>query len=404
LPLVSTRADVVDYDPSSYAIQAHPFGVYKRLRNEAPLYRNERLGFWALSRFDDVHAALADPATYSSAEGVQLESSAANLGLQAEMMLNMDPPKHTQMRALVSRAFTPKRIAALEPDLRILCRDLLDRIAARGGGDAVRDYAAVIPVAVITALIGLPDEARDNLKQLTDRINHREPGSVHPPADASVAGADLFRLFAALVAARKEHPADDMATALLAARIEGEDGSVHGLADHQIAMFDLLLAVAGYETTSKLIANAIVALERFADQRRLLLADPARVPAAVEETVRYDGSSQYVARVTTCPVELHGQEVAAGSRVVLVLGAANRDEREFDEPDRFDVTRTIRRHLAFGHGIHYCLGAALARLETKVAIEELLNRFPNYRVDLDRVERKYSSNFRGLSAAPFAVA
>jgi cytochrome P450 len=385
----------LEYDPGAYAIQEDPFPIYRWLRDAMPLYRNERRGFWALTRFDDVHGALGDPATYSSAHGVQLEQSAETLGFQAEMILNMDPPRHGDLRQLVSRAFTPRRMAALEEPIRSECRALLDDLAERGGGDLVDDYAAIVPATVIAALVGLAPGDRVALRQLTDRVNHREPGSIAPPADADRAGIDLYKLFAGLVERRRAEPADDLASALLA---------TERLTDVEMVMFDLLLAVAGYETASKLIANLGVALARDRAQRQLLLDDPSLAAAAIEESLRHDGSSHYVGRVTTRDAQWHGDVIPEGSRVLLVLGAANRDDREFDDPDRLDVRRHIRRHVAFGHGIHFCLGAALARLEARIALQELLARLPDHEIDLTALERKYSTNFRGYSRVPITTA
>jgi cytochrome P450 len=392
----------LEYDPGSYEIQADPFPAYRWMQAEAPLYRNERLGFWALTRFDDVLAGLSDAETYSSAAGTQLESDPATMASQGEMMLFNDPPKHTVLRKLVNRAFTPRRVRELEDGIRVLCKQLLDDLAARGEGELVEDFAARVPMTVIGMLIGIPAADHDAVRHLTDRINHREPGTVQPPPDSIEAGVEVYRYVHALVGERRRAPCDDMATALVQAETD-DDGRVHRLTDHQIVMFCILLALGGYETTTKLLANLAVALERFPDQKAALLADAALVPSAVEESLRHDAPSHYQGRVTTRPVTWYGTTVPEGSRILLVNGAANRDERVFTDPDRFDVRRQFERHLAFGHGVHHCLGANLARLEAVVALTELLPWLPTIEVDLDGLERRWSSNFRGWSVVPVRV-
>jgi cytochrome P450 len=383
----------VEYDPSSYEIQDDPFTVYRWLRDEAPLYRNDRFDFWALTRFTDVLAALGDPATYSSAQGTQLESGGASLAIQQEMMLFKDPPDHTVLRKLVSRAFTPRRVAEMEATVRDLCSTFLDDLAASGGGDLVDGYAGRLPMTVIASLVGIPLANADDVRDWADRINHRDPGSVEPPADAAAAGMELYLYFDAMLKERRAAPQDDMASALVAT----------GITQEQAVMFCVLLALGGYETTTKLIANLAVALARHPDQRALVAGDAALVPNAVDESLRHDSPSHYQARVTTTDVVWHGTTVPAGARILLVNGAANRDDREFAAPDDFDLRRSPERHLAFGHGPHFCIGASLARLEARVALEVLLERCPSYEIDLDNLERRHSSNFRGLSKAPVAL-
>lgn len=383
----------MEYDPASYEIQADPFPVYRWLRDEAPVYRNERHGFYALSRFEDVLGALTRPEVFSSTSGPQLEATTEGLADLQEMMIGTDPPKHTELRKLVSRAFTPRRVNELEPFVRQTSRALLEELAERGSGDFVASFGALLPATVITTLMGFPTSYRDDVRTLTDRLLHRDPGALAPPPDAAAAGMELYLMLAELVRERRAHPTDDMATALTETELD----------DHQIAMFYVLLAVAGYETTAKLLANLVVELEQFRDQRKLVADDLSLVPATIEESLRFESPAQYQLRVTTEPVTLHGTTIDAGERVVIVAGAANRDEREFTDPDAFDVRRNASRHLGFGHGIHFCLGASLARMEGVVALEELLARHPDYEVDLGGVERRWSSNFRGLSKVPITL-
>jgi cytochrome P450 len=393
----------MDFTPADPELQEDPFPVYRWLRDDAPVYYNKDHDFWALSRFDDVLAAMGDYETFSSAQGVQLETASEDMGLVGEQLLSMDPPRHRRMRDLVSRAFTPRRISELEPQVRDLCRDLLEPMMSCGGGDLVGDFAARLPMTVISLLVGIPPEDRDDVRHLTDRLLHRDPGVIAVPPDAEKAGIELYRLMAGLVASRRAEPAGDMITALLAAEISDE-GGIHRLADHEVVMFLMLLAIAGYETTTKLIAGLGVALERFPEERAVLVEDLGLVPGAVEEALRWDGPSHYFLRVTTGQVELHDQVILPGERVLLVAGAANRDDRQFDDPDAFRVRRQVGRHAGFGHGIHHCLGAALARLETRVALQSLLTAAPRFEVDLDHLQRRWSTNFRGYSSVPVSLA
>jgi len=392
------------YDPSSYALHDDPFPTYRRLQAEAPLFRNEELGFWALTRFDDVIGGLGDPATYSSAQGTLVEHIQST-DPPPDMMIFADPPHHDVLRKLVSRAFTPRRIADMEAKVRTMCDDWLDPLVEARGGEVVADLAGLLPMAVIGALLGAPPEDNARLKALSDRLLHREDGSVARPEDAAVAGAELWMYFSELVAARRAAPGDDMMTALVEAEIpdDAADGAPRRLTEDEIVYFCLLLGVAGNETTAKMIATGTVVLAEFPDERARLAADPGLWPGAVEELLRFDPPSHYQGRVTTRPVVWHGHEVAEGEIVLLVNGAANRDPAAFDEPGRFVADRRIERHLAFGHGVHYCLGAALARLETRVALEELVRRFPDYEVDRGGIERFHSTNIRGLSRVPFAA-
>ena len=375
------------YDPFSYEVHEDPFPIYRWLRDEAPVWRNDELGFWTLARYDDVLHASVDWATFSSAQGTTLE------GVFGPMILSMDPPDHTRLRKIVSRAFTPRRIAELEVFVRDLTRDCLEPLVSRGEADVVRDLSARVPIHVISELLGLPGEHRETVRELSDGILHREPDQ-RTMAEANLAaGNELGLLVWSVVDARRRRSGtgtDDLIDVL----IEAE------LPDAELIGFCLLLAVAGNETVTKLVANAAIALHRFPDQRKLLLDDAALMPNAVEETLRWDAPSQFQGRTLTRDVELHGLTMPAGDFVLLLTGSANRDEREYSQPERFDVQRLIERPLGFGHGPHVCLGAALARLETRIAIEELLRLFPDFEVDEANVVRMHSSNVRGLSSVP----
>ena len=393
---------MVRFNPYSYEFHDDPFPVYRRLRDEAPCYRDDDLGFWALSRYADVVAALHDPDTYCSRFGITLEA-----GNSLPMMLTTDPPEHTALRRLVSRAFTPRRIADLEPDIRKLSIDYLDAWRDHASPDLIADYAALLPMDVISRLLGIPAGDHEQLRAWSDALLHRDEGA----KDVTPAGIDaayqLYKYFSAFVAARRADPgADDLAAALVAVgsgNAESED-DVDRLTDQQVVGFLFLLIIAGNETTTKLLGNCLLALQRFPGERTKVIADPARIPDAVEEILRYEGSTQAMARTLTRDVELHGRKMHEGEKVLLLLGSANRDERVWDRPDVYDIDRSRpTHHVAFGHGIHVCLGAALARLEMRISLEEFLGRHPGYEIDEHALERVHSGNVRGYSRMPIRL-
>jgi cytochrome P450 len=390
----------LEFNPSSYLLHEDPFPFYRRMQDEAPLYHNPDIGFWALSRFDDVLAGLADWEGLSSAKGTLIEQIQSDKS-PPDMMIFNDPPRHEQLRRLIGRAFTPRRVAELEDQIRSMCATWLEPMVDKGGGEVVADLAGRLPSAVISALLGVPAADHPRLKSLSDRLLHREDGSLTMPEDGIAAGAELAVFFSELAASRRESPDDGLISALVQAEIVGSDGEAQRLSDEEIIFFCLLLGVAGNETTAKMIATGTVVLDQFPQERARLVADPGLWPKAVDELLRFDPPSHYQGRVTTHPVSYYGEELPRGSIVVLINGAANRDPREFDQPDRFIVDRPIERQLAFGHGIHFCLGAPLARLETRIALQELISRFPTYEVDRERIERFHSTNIRGLSKVPF---
>lgn len=379
-----------EYDPYSYAIDVDPYPIYRRLREEAPVYHNERLDFWALSRFDDVERASMDYRTFSSAKGTVLELMGTTMA--GEIIIFMDPPAQTRLRNLVSKAFTPRRIAELEPQVRRIAVGHLEPLAAAGAGDVVKEFTAKLPMDVISALLGIPEADRDSVREWSNATLYREPGRPEPPPSALEANGHMWRYFQALVAAKRRAPADDLISALC----ESE------LRDENILTFAMLLAAAGNETVTKLLAAAVYWLWKYPGQRQILLEDPATIPAAVEELLRFDPPSHYQGRTLTRDVTMHGVTMPAGAKVALVTGSTGRDERRFSDPDRFDVRRRIDHHLAFGHGWHICLGASLARVESRVALEEFLGRFPDYTVDEAGIERVHSSNVRGLAGLPIS--
>lgn len=381
----------VRYDPFSYDIHENPYPVYKRLRDEAPAYYDEEHGFWALSRYDDVRAALLDHATYCSGQGFTLE----DIGdFALPMMLGMDPPDHTRLRGTINRALTPKRVAALEDPLRELARELLGRMATRGRGDVIADFAAILPMAVISRMLRVPAADQDQLRALSDAMLHRDDSVRGVPETGKQAAGQIYAYFEQLLAERDAADADDLLSLLLAAEKRGEISHV------EILGFCFLLIIAGNETTTKLVGNMVCELDRHPRERARLLRDPTLVPNAVEEVLRYASSTHMMARTLTRDVELHGRRMEKGRKVAIILASANRDERRWRDPDVFDVGRDTSEHLAFGFGVHHCLGAALARLEGRIALAEILAHMPDFRVERDALERAHSGNVIGYTKVP----
>jgi hypothetical protein len=392
----------MDVNPFAYEFHENPYPAYAWLRERAPLYRNERLDFWALSRYGDVHAALTDWETYSSAEGTLIERLDPRMFEVTPMMIFLDPPRHDRLRKLVNQAFTPRRLAALEPFVRSTAARLLDSLAAAGGGDFVKDFSGPFPMEVIFALLGVPDAERSGLRAWVDQALDRDPGTPEIPPRAVAAQMQLMRYWYGVLDDLRCHPNDGLICGLLEAEIEADDGGSTRLTHGEIVGFCSLIGAAGIETTTKLLGHAAVLFARHPQEYRKILDDPGRVADAVEEVLRYSSPAQYGARTVTRDVDWYGETVPAGARLVLFIGAANRDPRAFDDPDRFDIDRQIRTQLGFGQGVHFCLGAWLARLESRVALEEFAARFPRYTVDEPRCERVHMSNVHGYASVPFA--
>ena len=384
-----------EFNPYSYELHEDPYPTYRVLRDQAPAYRNDALGFWAFSRHADVVAAFKDPLTYSNAEGVALERSSQAQASATASFLAMDPPRHDQMRALVSRGFTPRRVADLEQRVRDLTQQYIDEFAATGACDLVRDLAARLPMAVVSELLGIREEDRDRLRLLADTVVHREDGNPEIPPAARQASQQMMLYFRDLVVERSRTPSGDLVSALIVSDLDGTRLEVA-----EVMAFLFLMVIAGNETTTKLIGNAVYWLWRHPAQRQRVRTDASLIPGWVEETLRYDGSTQMLARAVTRDVELHGQRLRAGDRLLLLIGAANRDERVFADPDRFDIGRDTTQHLGFGRGTHFCLGASLARLETRIALEAIQARLPDFEIDAAGLVRVHSPNVRGFAAMP----
>jgi cytochrome P450 len=391
----------VYYDPYDFDIDADPYPTWRRLRDEAPLYFNDKHDFFALSRFSDVEACSLEWKTYISGKGSVLEAIKSGIEMPPGIILFEDPPAHDLHRGLLSRVFTPRRMLEIEPQVRDFCAAALDPLVGSGGFDFIADLGAQMPMKTIGMLLGIPEQDQEELRDRMDATMRLEAGDGQRKAtkeaiDATM-GADGFSEY---IDWRAEHPSDDLMTDLLNAEFEDSDGTVRKLRRDEILNYVGLIAAAGNETTTRLIGWAGKVLAENPDQRAELAADVSLVPAAVEELLRYESPSPVQARYVTRDVEHYGHTVPEGSTMLLITGSGNRDERKFPDPDRFDIHRNDGPHLAFGFGIHFCLGSHLARLEGRVAIEEVLQRFPTWEVDYDNAVRAHTSTVRGWQSLP----
>ncbi len=394
----------MEFDPLSEEFFEDPWDMYRWLRDEAPCYHNERLGFWAVSRYEDCVEVHRDVGTFTSTRGLNLaQLCSREFGQVIDstgMMIMMDPPMHDRMRKLVNRAFTPRRIAAWEPVVRRVIDGILDDLAERDAFDAVTDLGGPFPVEVICEIVGVPRGDRQQIRHWTDRMLELEVGNPFPSREGIDAAIAMSQYMLDLVVDRRAHPQDDMIGHLIAAEVEREDGTVEHLSDDEVGRFLNLMTAAGAETVTKLVGNGVMTFAEHPDQLALLRADPALAPSAVEEVLRWRAPSQYQGRYALADRELHGRTIPANSPVLIVTGAANRDERAYDHPDRFDITRQGPLGITFGHGIHYCIGAHLARLEGAYAFTELYRRWPGIEVDLDAVTYVHMANVAGPSSVP----
>jgi cytochrome P450 len=389
------------FDHYDYALQDDPYPVYARLRREAPLYRNEEHDFWVLSRYADIHKAFRTDGVYSNTMGVSLDESAWNEHAHLVMsFLGMDPPEQTRLRKLVSRGFTPRRVAEMEPRIRELCALHLEPALAEGELDWIADFAGRFPMDVISELLGVPSADRDELRRLADLLVHREQGLRDVPEVGFDASMALFGYYEGLIEERRRRPGDDLVTALLMTEDDGDR-----MTDGELTAFLFLMVVAGNETTTKLLGNAVHNITRHPDQRDAVFADRGLIGPWIEETLRYDASSQLLARYTTADVTIDGVTCPAGSKLLINLGSANHDEAVFTEAEEYDIFRDraeLAKHIAFGGGRHFCLGANLARLEANVALEELVARCSTIET-LPGAQRFYSANVRGFASLPVRV-
>ena len=396
---MTTVGQPVAYSPYAYEIHEDPYPVYARLRAEAPVYRNDELDFYALSRHEDVLAAFRNLDGFSNAQGVSLEPSA--FGPEAHRFMSflaLDPPRHTRMRSLVGKGFTPSKVAQMEEHIRSIALEHLDPALEQGTFDYIADFAGKLPMDVISELVGVPQVDRAEIRQLADTVVHREEGVLDVPPAGMEAAVTLVGYYQQMVDERRRFRRDDLTSALLDAEIDGDR-----LTDDEIIAFLFLMVVAGNETTTKLLGNAWYWGWRHPDQGAKPLADHDRVASWIEETLRYDTSSQMLLRVTRVPMALHGVEIPEGSRVLLLVGSANRDESVFPAADRYDLDRDTSRLVSFGSGRHFCMGAPMARLEARIGLAALVERVAAYEVDPCGIQRVHSINVRGLAALPTTV-
>jgi hypothetical protein len=389
----------LEFSPYDYRIHEDPYPTYTRLRAEAPLYRNDEFDFWALSRHADVVGAFRNLDVFSNANGVSLDPSAYGPHAHRTMsLLATDPPLHTRMRSIVSKTFTPKKIAALEPRIRAITLEYLEPALDGASFDFIDDLAGKVPMDVISELVGVPTADRAELRRLADLLIHREEGTFDVTPQGFEAAIALFAYYDDLMRDRKAKPREDLTSELLTTDYDGAR-----LTDEEINAFLFLLVVAGNETTTKLLGNAWYWAWANPDERAKPFAERARIHDWVEETLRFDGSTQMVLRTVNAPIELHGTELGVGERVFLLIGSANRDESVFDRPADYDLDRVTSDVLAFGSGRHFCLGALLARLETRAVLDELLGRVSDYDIDPAGAQRVHSANVRGFAHLPTTV-
>ena len=389
------------YDPYDVMINADPYPAWRRLRDEAPLYFDAEHDFYALSRHDDVERALVSWETFSSAKGAIVEVIQAGMQFPPGILLFEDPPIHTVHRGLLSRVFTPRKMNALEPQIRDFCAQSLDPLVGAGEIDFIADLGAQMPMKVIGMLLGIPEEDQAAIRDQADRNLRVEEGKkMHMGEEKLNIGSDSF---AEYIEWRSKHPSDDLMTELLNAEFEDETGTVRTLTREEVLTYVAVVAGAGNETTTRLIGWAGKVLSDFPDERKLLVEDPSLIPGAIEELLRFEPPAPHVARCVTKDVEYHGRTVPAGSVMLMLMGSANRDDRKYPDGDSFQARREVKGHLSFGFGLHFCLGAALARLEGRVALEEVLKRFPAWTVDTSRARLSPTSTVRGWETLPASV-
>lgn len=400
--MTTHATEQVYYDPWDADLNANPYPMFKRLRHEAPLYYNEAHDFYAVSRFEDVNRALVDHTTFSSARGAVLEIIKAGIDIPAGTLIFEDPPIHDIHRNLLSRAFTPRKINALEPKVRAFTTQCLDPLVGGNRLDFVKDLGAVMPLRVVSALFGIPEDYQNRVLADGEKHVRTERGAqMTDNPDGPITDGEFFAEF---VDWRIAHPADDLTTELLNAEFTDETGTVRKLRREELLLFMSVVAVAGSETTTRLIGWAGKLLSEHPDQRRKLVTDRSLVPGAIEEILRYEPPALQAARYVTRDTEFQDATVPEGSAIILLIGAANRDETRFGaDSEEFDITRPPRQHLSFGVGAHYCLGNALARIEGRIALDEILNRFPDWEVDLDLAEFSSSSVVRGWDSMPARI-
>lgn len=383
------------YDPLTHTCAEDPYPIYRRLRDEFPLYRNEERDCWVLSRFDDVRAASRDFKRFSSEGGVELGLPAHILGIGD--FIESDPPRHDRMRRVVHEHFNPKRISMLEQEIRERVERLVAPMLERGSGDMMRELAVPLPMLTILRFLGFPESDTEMVRGWLTDWSERLPGTDELPPVVIETNQRLVEYLGAVTDEYRHNPREDVLTAVALAAADGR------LAEEEVSGICLELLIAGWGTTTGLLSNAFYLLAQHADQRTILAADTAAIPAGVEEILRFEAPVQNLMRTTTEDIEMYDTVIPRGGRVILLYAAANRDDRRWDDPDRFDVTRPPRRNLAFGEGIHHCLGAPLARLEARIALEVVLARAPTYTLTSSCERTQSSGVVRKFEQLPVAV-
>lgn len=392
------RPDVV-YNPFRHEIQDDPYDVYRLLRDEAPNYHDAELDFYALSRYDDVLAAYQDNSTFSNRRGITLEPVSGVPGV----LTTLDDPEHAAYRRLVFRAFTPRSVRDLEPFARRRAAEILDPAADRGELDGVDELSAILPLSVICQMLGIPADESAPLREVADRSLSRNDGESEMSADAVTAMIALQKQLLDLMALKRKQPADDLISRMVQIDEVEVNGRVVAVPPEETANRLMELSLAGYETLARTVGNGFLAFYRHPEQRAELAADFSLIPNAFEEVMRWEAAFQYSGRWTSRDVEMRGKVIPAERRVLLLIGSANRDERVWQDPERFDIHRQIDRQIGFGSGVHLCMGTHLARMQGRVMFEEVLSRFPNFEIDEDRLVRAYSTNFRGYQHLPMIL-
>jgi cytochrome P450 len=398
--MVTSSTTDVYYDPYDVGINADPYPVYRRLREEAPLYYNDVHDFYAASRFEDVEKGFLDAQSFISGRGGIVELIKANIEMPKGILIFEDPPTHTIHRRLLSRAFSPRRVAELEPKIRDFCARCLDPLVGGDRLDFITDFGSKMPMQVIGMLLGIPETDQESVREYVDNNLRTKEGEPMKVRENFVSG----EMFADYIEWRAAHPSDDIMTELLNVEFTDETGTERKLTRQELLTYLEVVAGAGNETTNRLIGWTAKLLSEHPDQRARLVADRSLIPNAIEEILRYEPPGPHVGRcVAREDIVLHGVKVPADSALLFLIGSANRDDRRFPDGDRFDITRQDGRHITFGNGIHLCLGAALARLEGAIALDEILSRFPDWEVDMDHAKLSPTSTVRGFETLPARI-
>ncbi|WP_006242148.1 cytochrome P450 [Mycolicibacterium tusciae] len=388
------------YDPFDFDIDDNPYPIWKRLRDEAPLYHNEKYNFYALSRYEDVARELHNWDTYRSGKGTTMDIIMSGVEVPPGVILFEDPPLHDLHRRVLSRVFTPRRMEAIEPLTRQYCVRALDALAGIARFDLIADFGALIPMRTIGYLLGIPEEGQQQIRDNTDASIGLKDGSFRSVSSATFENA--YQLFAEYIEWRAEHPSDDVMTQLLNAEVE-EEGELRPLTRIEVLTYTSMIAGAGNETTTRLIGFIGQLLAEHPEQRRELAEDFSLIPQAIEEVLRYESPSPVQARTVARDTEVHGETIPEGSVMLLLNGSANRDERHYPDGESFDIHRT-GSHLSFGQGLHFCLGSSLARMQARVALEEMLTRWPEWDIDFDDAAMAHTSSVRGWGRLPIVTA